>query len=555
MKKVTLWQLMMALVAILMTACAGVEDDPGATKDPNPPSFVDDGTRANSTERIQAGSEIHVGLEGCSLRVNFLKPNLNLESGKYRVLVDVDDGGFSQPLTFKDMTLTLEKDGNPIASRTFDNMKDYRYRMGRYGRVTFKLSSKLSIGFEDPTRFSLPPQPGLTIAFDLESAIQCLIHKKTFVIVAPRVISAGDEHSLAVSSNTVLGWGDNEDAELSFDPDLTETKFSSPQDTGISHIVEVAAGGEHSLVLRSDGTVFSFGSDAHGQLGDGDETTVGIRHEPIMVEGVKHVLRIAAGNRYSVALTADGTVWTWGFNTDGQLGRIVQDNKGRVLDEVHTLEPVKGLDNIIDIAAGHSHNLALQSDGTVWAWGSNRHHQLGRGNMTASSHEVQQVQGLPHIVAIAAGNGHSLALSEDGTVHAWGNNSHGQAGQDPLQSELVRFGTPQSIDLPETFKGKFMAIAAGDKFSIAVREDGTVWAWGSNEFQVLGSDTPINGINNLSFQPVQIHTISGVVAVSAGTRHVLALDNQNQIWSWGQNDQGQLGDDRTSDFHVPTVVF
>src|SRR5207248_140731 len=188
----------------------------------------------------------------------------------------------------------------------------------------------------------------------------------------------------------------------------------------------VAAGARHSLALSADGTVWAWGDNAKGQLGDGTNTS---RLRPVQIAGLSNVRAIAAGGNFSLALKADGTVWAWGGNDTGQLGDGT--NVSRT-----TPVQVSGLTGVVAVAASSVYpyqNIesasagALKSDGTVWMWGTNFEGQLGDGTVTTRMMPVQ-VPNLSGVVALALGDRYTLAARNDGTVWAWGTNSDGEMG-------------------------------------------------------------------------------------------------------------------------------
>jgi hypothetical protein len=245
---------------------------------------------------------------------------------------------------------------------------------------------------------------------------------------------------------------------------------------GLSGVAAVAAGGESSYALKHDGTVWAWGLNGNGQLGDG---TTSDRSAPVQVSGLSGIVAIAAGGSHAVALAHDGAVWAWGANAFAQLGDATTISR-------NTPAPVPGLSGVIAIAAGASHALALQQDGTVWAWGANAFGQLGDGTATDRGTPAP-VPGLSGVVAIAAGPAHTLALVADGTVWAWGANGAGQLGD----------GTTKGRNTPAPVQGlsAVVAIAAGAGGngslgrSLAVRRDGTVWAWGGGSWVAPGDGT------------------------------------------------------------------
>ena len=267
----------------------------------------------------------------------------------------------------------------------------------------------------------------------------------------------------------------------------------------------VAAGDDYALALDANGAVWAWGRNSHGQLGDG---TTADAHVPMQVEDssgvdLSDITAIAAGTINGLALRSDGTVWAWGYNNDGQLGNGNTTSSSSAV-EVDTAASTP-LYNVVAVAAGNGQSLALRSDGTVWAWGNNSNGQLGNGNTTNSSYAVQ-VSSLSGITAIAAGNNHSLAVSASGTVSSWGENNDGQLGN----------GTTSDSHVPVTVSGlsgkDVVSVDGGSYFSMALTSSGEVWDWGLNSSGQLGNGTTTN-----SNVPVQVTSVGGGGgAISAG---------------------------------------
>ncbi len=183
----------------------------------------------------------------------------------------------------------------------------------------------------------------------------------------------------------------------------------------------VSVGYYHTVMLNANGTVETLGSNDHRQLGD--RASVASRTKPMLVLGLSDVVAIAAGGFHSVALKSDGTVWAWGSNDHGQLGDGTSEgSRSRPMK-------VLGLSDVVSIAAGGFHSVALKSDGTVWAWGDNFYGQLGEGSTYSAARPIPAaIPNLNRVAAVSAGSYHTLALKADGAVATLGRILVGQLG-------------------------------------------------------------------------------------------------------------------------------
>ncbi|OME57280.1 hypothetical protein BSK61_09440 [Paenibacillus odorifer] len=273
----------------------------------------------------------------------------------------------------------------------------------------------------------------------------------------------------------------------------------------------------HTLTVQPDGTVWAWGNNRMGQLGD--STTIA-RNKPVRIVGLPEISATSVGQDHSIALATDGTIWTWGSNSVGQLGN------GTSAPQL-VPQQVTGLVNVIAVQAGEQHSLALLSDGTVWAWGLNTYGQLGDGTTEDSALPVQ-VAGLDSIASISAGAFHNLAVSHDGQVYAWGFNAYGQLGDN---TKIDHVTPVQVAELSSV-----TSVSAGFYHSMAVKKDGTVWSWGTNVKGILG-----DGTTEDHYTPVQALDLGSVISVSAGALHSMALKSDGNVWLWGANNEGQLG--------------
>lgn len=328
-----------------------------------------------------------------------------------------------------------------------------------------------------------------------------------------RAVAAGADHSLALTSDgRVFAWGYNSQASLGVDPEETPDGYRATPEAvpGLADVTAIGAGGWHSLAVRA-GHVFAWGYNNSGQVGTGGMSNV---YTPTEVPGLPaDVTAVAGGANHSLALTSNGRVYTWGSNSNGQLGT----GAGAIGHFAPT--EVTGLPagtRVTAITAGSYYSLAVMADGRVFAWGSNLNGQLGIGETGGSRSTPVEVTGLPHdAVAVAAGVGHSLAVMADGRVFAWGLNSYGQLG----------IGSHDNTDTPVQVTGippDVTAVASGYGHSLALTADGRVFAWGQNFAGQLGDgtaedrDTPVEA-------DLPEYTRVTAIASSSGGYHSLAV--------------------------------
>ncbi len=272
---------------------------------------------------------------------------------------------------------------------------------------------------------------------------------------------------------------------------------------------------------------------------------------PNKVIGIEDVLDIDSGIYSCVALRSDGTVWTWGYNNVGQLG------DGTTYRRIYPIQ-VKGVDSngyledIVQVASGEEFVVALKSDGTVYTWGSNDKGQLGDGSESESSVPVQ-VRGskgyLKSIKAIATHGSHVLALDINGQVWSWGDNSAGQAGDGDYHTYPVSYPRLVMDKNGEQPLSNIIQISTGKLHTLALDEDGTVWSWGSNAFGQLDESIPPEGLERYIFpSPEKVlnsegtDPIENVKSIAAGTNHSALLTTDGKVYVWGSNGLGEIGD-------------
>ncbi|ETR68470.1 MAG: RCC1 repeat-containing protein [Candidatus Magnetoglobus multicellularis str. Araruama] len=302
-------------------------------------------------------------------------------------------------------------------------------------------------------------------------------------------------HILAVDNlGNVWGWGSNTSGQLGENPTNAEI-FSPQQISTLTNVKSVAAGLEHSIALKHDGTVWTWGCNAYGQLGLG--TTGGESYAPTQVTSLSNVEQIDAGGYFSMAVLDDGTVWTWGKNCYKQLGDGSGVNQNLPV-QVKGPDGIGYLTDVSDISAGYYCAFALKNDDSVWGWGKGESNRLGDGNninklYPGQVHGVDDNGFLTDVIDIATGYSHSLAIKFDGSLVAWGKNDSG----------LLGIGNTSAVSVPVAVQGltEVKFIDVGYDHSIAYQADGSVWTWGNNNVGQLG-----DGSTSSSYVPVQVVT-------------------------------------------------
>jgi alpha-tubulin suppressor-like RCC1 family protein len=335
---------------------------------------------------------------------------------------------------------------------------------------------------------------------------------------ATPAIVLGESHSLLLNAKgNVFGFGYNGNGQLG-----NGSTFSTSVPTavaGVAGIQQISSSANHALAVRNDGTVKAWGFNDSGQLGVSNTQASAVN--AVDVAGVGFVTAVAAGRYHSLALKADGTVWAWGLNSDGQLG------DGSLATSRSTPAQIVSLSGVVAIAAGSRHNLALLGNGNVMVWGANESGQLGDGSTTRRTTPV--LASIGGVVAVAAGGAHSLAIKSNGTAWAWGANGFGQLGN----GGTINSAAPVAIISLGSGVG---LIAAGENHSLAVKSGGALFSWGSNLNGQLGDGSSLS-----RSIPFTMTTPANVVAISGGGHHSAAINNRGELFVWGDNYFGQVG--------------
>jgi alpha-tubulin suppressor-like RCC1 family protein len=326
---------------------------------------------------------------------------------------------------------------------------------------------------------------------------------------------------------------------------------------------QIKAAGDHAVVLKGDGTVWQWGAVAYGRKNSPSCSNITtVSNTPVQVKGLGTVQAIATGGgAVNIALVSDGTVWGWGLDPKivcgASSGADVQPYLA-VWQIKDPLDPGGFLKNVSAIRAGSGSYFARKSDGTVWAWGNNNINKLGvnvPGKATSTKNPPADVETIAtpmkvgHAVSypkvIASGSSHTLVTSYNNTgIRAWGGDGYGQRGDGSYNHSDFPYwnGHVWYDQATSTMIDGVTDIAAGDFNSMAIKSDGTVWAWGRNNSGELGGGImPWGEFTDGSNTPVQIAGISGASAIALAPNHSVVMLANGTIWALGFNGFGRLG--------------
>ena len=341
------------------------------------------------------------------------------------------------------------------------------------------------------------------------------------------------------SDGTLVSWGANWYGQLGDGQggdDNDNANRSRPIEIGEwTKWQAVTAGGFHSLAITREGDFWAWGANWFGQLGDGTNGSTlydleANRNKPVRIGADDDWVSIAAGAFHSLALKSDGSIWAWGTNSYGQLGDGSEEDRNT---------PVRvGQDtDWARIGAGENYSLAIKENGVLWGWGRNHIGQLGDGTREAKNRPARLHEFTGWERPVGAGNidgGHMLMIHGDGSLWAAGNNFNGQVGDGRSGFSGHQWDAHTLVQIGDG--GEWRAAAGGGWHSIAVQRDGSLWGWGRNAQGELGT-----GTGEHSNAPVRAGEENDWLEVGAGHGHSLGLKQDGTLWAWGYNFFGQLG--------------
>jgi alpha-tubulin suppressor-like RCC1 family protein len=348
------------------------------------------------------------------------------------------------------------------------------------------------------------------------------------------LFSDGTRWRLSVTASNLYAWGLNSFGRLG---DNTITSRSSPVSVvgGFTDWVSVSGGNGHSLGVRANGTLWAWGYNGSGRLGDNTTTA---RSSPVsVVGGFTDWVSASGGDSHSLGVRANGTLWAWGLNANGQLGDDTTTSRRS------PVSVVGGFTDWISASAGNNHSLGVRANGSLWAWGLNSFGRLGDNTITSRRSPVSVVGGFTDWVSASGGDSHSLGVRANGTLWAWGYNGSGRLGDNTITSR----SSPVSVVGGFT---DWVSASGGDSHSLGVRANGTLWAWGLNTYGRLGDNTTTARSSPVSV----VGGFTDWISASAGNAHSLGVRANGSLWAWGLNSNGRLGDNTITSRRSPVSV-
>ncbi len=331
-------------------------------------------------------------------------------------------------------------------------------------------------------------------------------------------------------------WGSGVFGRLGINDELTRytpvTTF-----TGGTNWKQISAGYNHTVAIKTDGTLWTWGNGFYGRLGTNDVTD---RSTPVTTfAGGTNWKQVSAGYNNTAAIKTDGTLWTWGTGGSGKLGTNDLTNRST------PVTTFAGGTNWKQVDEGRDHTAAIKTDGTLWTWGSGSNGRLGTNDTTERSTPVTTFAGGTNWKQVECGTFHTAAIKTDGTLWTWGYGGNGQLGT----NDVTDRSTPVT-----TFAGgtNWKQVSAGNNHTAAIKTDGTLWTWGYGSNGKLGNAITTGNIST------PVTTFAGGTnwkQVDAGYNYTAAIKTDGSLWAWGDGSDGKLGRNDTNNRSTPVTTF
>ena len=366
-----------------------------------------------------------------------------------------------------------------------------------------------------------------------------------------QILSSGNSNTMFIKTDGTL-WGMGSYPLLGASSGNLQTPFGTFPSTPLKvldGVASVSAGQDHIAVIKTDGTLWSWGNSHEGQVGSGVVWghDVGLDYQTrvsVPTKIMDGVSAVSCGDAHTAAVKTDGTLWVWGSGEFGQLGNG-KNGSAASDDSVYQGTPIKIMDHVKAVSCGGEHTAAITTDGSLWMWGDNSSGQLGNGgganapqpyDSSVISCQTLPVEVMDNVAAVSCGGYHTAAITTDGSLWIWGNNICGQLGD----------GTTANRNRPFKIMDNVRAVSCGSDFTAVIKDDNSLWIWGSNEFDRLGNGGAKTGETSMGGLQIPVYStpmklMDDVAAVSCGGQHGAAVKMDGSLWTWGSDMRGQLG--------------
>ncbi len=353
------------------------------------------------------------------------------------------------------------------------------------------------------------------------TTIDSYVPKKIMSNVAS--VSLGYLHSAAITTNGDLyTWGVNHYGQLG---DGTTTNNYVPKKI-MSNVASVNLGDYYSAAITTNGDLYTWGQNLYGQLGNGETSAYKANPNPEKI--MSNVASVSLGDEYSAVITTNGDLYTWGWNNNGKLGDGTTDNRS---------VPKKIMSNVASVSLGDYYSAVITTNGDLYTWGNNYFGQLGDG--TTDNRSVPK-KIMSNVASVSLGSSHSAAITTNGDLYTWGYNCDGQLGD----------GTTDNRSVPKKIMSNVASVSLGGFYSAAITTNGDLYTWGVNNYGALGDGTT----KNCSSVPIKIMENVASISLSLGFYQSAAITTNGDLYTWGDNNYGMLGDGTTTSSSVPVKI-